>query len=131
MAEEEGPFPSSCLERSSPFEERGSRTQLPPAPSAKPPFGGAQCQHLLRTLRPVLAEQLSGFVYLPEAPCATSSRSADLEVISVPGKSIDDEHVEYDDHNRQHRRHRDVEEPPHDPQGGEGVPYDPSERPAA
>ena len=42
----------------------------------------------------------------------TRGRSDSLGVIRVPGKPIDDQHVEHDDYNRQHRRHWDVEEPP-------------------
>src|SRR5215218_4356562 len=60
----------------------------------------------------------------------TRGRSDSLGVIRVLGKPVDDQHVEHDDYNRQHRRQRDVEEPPDYPQGGEGVPHNPSERPA-
>src|SRR5829696_2100981 len=60
----------------------------------------------------------------------TRGRSDSRGVIRVPGKPVDDQNVEHDDYNRQHRRQRDVEEPPDYPQGGEGVPHNPSERPA-
>src|SRR5215218_26745 len=43
-------------------------------------------------------------------------------VIFVLHQSVEDEGVERDNHDRQHRRHRDMNEPPDDPQASECEP---------
>src|SRR5918995_2858850 len=47
------------------------------------------------------------------------SNSSGLEVICVPYKPVDDEQVKHYDDDRQHRRYRDIKEPPDDPQSSE------------
>src|SRR5215203_4594455 len=49
-------------------------------------------------------------------------------VICVLRQPVDDEGVERDDHDRQHWRHRDMKEPPDDPQASEYVARGQSER---
>src|ERR687897_3758130 len=50
-------------------------------------------------------------------------------VICVLRQPVDDEGVERDDHDRQHRRHRDMKEPPYDPQASEYEARGQTERP--
>src|SRR5215216_2590221 len=57
-------------------------------------------------------------------------QSAGLEVIVMPHKSVDDEHVKRDDDNRQHRRYRDIKEPPDEPHGSEKDARSPPKRSA-
>src|SRR5215213_9969736 len=51
-------------------------------------------------------------------------------VIFVLHQSVEDEGVERDNHDRQHRRHRDMNEPPDDPQASECEPRDITENSA-
>src|SRR5215212_10187238 len=93
----------------------------------------------------------SGICCAPEAsvgsgtiPCSTCSNFSGtlpdrtwggsagcVEVIQVLSKPVDNEGIEHDNHYRQHRRRRDVKEPPYEGHGGKDEPHDPSKLPAA